>query len=137
VRPIANTLLISAGAALALYAVAVAALAAAGRRTDAAALARFVPDCVVLVRRLLGDARVPRGTKLMLAALLAYLLSPVDLVPDFVPVAGQLDDAILLALALRRLVRGAGPEIVRRHWPGPERSLAAVLRLAGVSSSGL
>jgi uncharacterized membrane protein YkvA (DUF1232 family) len=68
----------------------------------------------------------------MLVALLAYLLSPLDLVPDFVPVAGQLDDAILLALVLRRLVRTAGPELVYRHWPGPQRSLAAVLRLSGV-----
>jgi hypothetical protein len=114
VRAIASTLLIAAGAALALYAAAVAALAAAGRRTDAAALARFVPDCVVLVRRLLGDPRVPRPTKLMLVALLAYLLSPID-----------------LALALRHLVRTAGPQVVSRHWPGPERSLAVVLRLAG------
>jgi uncharacterized membrane protein YkvA (DUF1232 family) len=129
-------MLIAAGAALALYAAAVAALAAAGRHGDAAALARFVPDCIVLVRRLLGDPRVPRTTKLMLVLLLAYLISPIDLVPDFVPVAGQLDDAILLALVLRRLVRGAGPEIVGRHWPGPQRSLAVVLRLAGAAAAG-
>jgi uncharacterized membrane protein YkvA (DUF1232 family) len=115
---------------IALYAGAVGALVLAGRRTDAAAVARFVPDCVVLVRRLLRDSRVPWGSRLMLGALLLYLLSPIDLVPDFVPVAGQLDDALLLALALRRLVRAAGPQVVRASWPGPERSLDVVLRLA-------
>jgi uncharacterized membrane protein YkvA (DUF1232 family) len=66
----------------------------------------------------------------LLGALLAYLLSPIDLVPDFVPVAGHLDDALLIALALRHLLRAAGPEAVRAHWPGPERSLDVVLRVA-------
>ncbi len=51
--------------------------------------------------------------------------------PDFIPVAGQLDDAIVLALVLRSVLRGSGPELVREHWRGPERSLAVVLRLAG------
>jgi uncharacterized membrane protein YkvA (DUF1232 family) len=115
---------------VALYAAAVLALVVAGRRGDAAALARFVPDCVVLVRRLLGDPRVPRRGRLVLGGLLLYLVSPIDLVPDFVPVAGQLDDAILLALVLRWLLRTAGPELVAAHWPGPERSLAIVLRAA-------
>lgn len=113
------------------YAIAVAALAAAGRRTDAAALARFVPDCIVLVRRLLRDPRVPLHSKLLLGALVLYLASPIDLVPDFVPLAGQLDDALLLALVLRHLVRRAGAEVVASHWPGPLRSLNAVLRLSG------
>ena len=114
---------------VALYAAAVLALAIAGRRGDAAALARFVPDCVVLVRRLLGDPRVPGRVRLLLVLALAYLVFPIDLVPDFVPVAGQLDDAIVLALVLRQVVRAAGPVIVREHWPGPARSLAVVLRL--------
>jgi uncharacterized membrane protein YkvA (DUF1232 family) len=125
-----SALVIGLAAAVALYAAAVGALVVAGRRTDAAALARFGPDCVVLVRRLLGDRRVPRRVRLALAALLVYLLSPIDLVPDFVPVAGQLDDALLLALALRLLLRASGPEIVRERWPGPPRSLEVVLRLA-------
>jgi uncharacterized membrane protein YkvA (DUF1232 family) len=115
---------------VALYAAAVLTLAVAGRRGDAAALARFIPDCVVLVRRLLGDPRVPRRVRLLLVLALAYLVFPVDLVPDFVPVAGQLDDAIVLALVLRQAVRAAGPAVVRQHWPGPARSLAVVLRLA-------
>jgi uncharacterized membrane protein YkvA (DUF1232 family) len=127
---VGEPLVIGLVAAIALYAAAVGALVVAGRRTDAAVLARFVPDCVVLVRRLLRDPRVPWRSRIVLAALLVYLLSPIDLVPDFVPVAGQLDDALLLALALRHLVRAAGVEVVRTSWPGPERSLRVVLRLA-------
>jgi uncharacterized membrane protein YkvA (DUF1232 family) len=115
---------------VALYAGFVLALVAAGRRADAAALARFVPDCVVLVRRLLSDGRVPRRHRLALGALLVYLASPIDLVPDFIPVAGQLDDAVLLVLVLRGLLKSAGAGVVREHWPGPERSLAVVLRAA-------
>ena len=124
-------LLVAAAVALALYAALVVALVLAGRRTDARALAGFVPDCVVLVRRLLADPHVPRGRKLLLVALLAYLALPFDLVPDVIPVAGQLDDAIAVALVLRVVLRGAGAHVVREHWPGPERSLRAVLRLAG------
>ena len=115
---------------VALYAALVAALALAGRRADAAALARFVPDCVVLVRRLLGDPRIARRHRLALGGLLLYLASPIDLVPDFIPVAGQLDDAVLLVLVLRGLLRSAGAGVVREHWPGPERSLDLVLRAA-------
>ncbi len=127
-----DELLIAAAAALVAYAVLVAGLVVAGRRTDARALAGFVPDCVVLVRRLLGDPRVPRARKLLLVGLLAYLMLPFDLVPDVIPVAGQLDDAIAVALVLRVVLRGAGPDAIREHWPGPERSLRPILRLAGV-----
>lgn len=123
-----ESLLVAAAVVLALYAALVVGLVIAGRRADAAALARFVPDCVVLVRRFLGDPRVPRHSRLALGALLVYLVSPIDLVPDFVPVAGQLDDALLVALVFRALVRSAGPELVREHWPGSPESLAVVLR---------
>jgi uncharacterized membrane protein YkvA (DUF1232 family) len=128
----ADEWLVLAAAALALYALAVAALVLAGRRTDARALAGFVPDCLVLVRRLLGDPRVPRSRKLLCAALAAYLALPFDLVPDFIPVAGQLDDAILVALVLRSVLRAAGTDLLAEHWPGPERSREAVRRLAAV-----
>jgi uncharacterized membrane protein YkvA (DUF1232 family) len=56
---------------------------------------------------------------------------PFDLIPDFIPVAGQLDDAVLVAFVLRRVVRTNDPELVRELWPGPESSLSLVLRLAG------
>jgi uncharacterized membrane protein YkvA (DUF1232 family) len=121
---------VAAGVVLA-YAGFVLVLLVLGRRADACAVARFVPDCVVLFRRLLADPRVRRRDKLLLAALVPYLLLPFDLVPDFIPVAGQLDDAVLVALVLRRVVRGAGREVVEEHWPGPCTSLTLVLRLAG------
>jgi len=125
---------LAAAGAVALYALAVLALVLAGRRSDARAFAGFLPDCVVLLRRLLADPRVPRRHKLALGALVAYLAMPIDLVPDFIPVAGQLDDAILLMVVLRRVLRGSGDALLREHWPGPERSLAVVLRLAGQPS---
>ncbi|HEU4975979.1 MAG TPA: DUF1232 domain-containing protein [Baekduia sp.] len=116
---------------LAAYALFVLVLVLAGRREAARALAGFIPDCVVLVRRLLRDPRVPRRRKLLLWALVAYLALPFDLVPDVIPVAGQLDDALIVALVLRAVLRGAGLDLVREHWPGPGRSLAVVLRLLG------
>jgi uncharacterized membrane protein YkvA (DUF1232 family) len=108
-----------------------AVLLAAGRRTDARALARFVPDCVVLFGRLLSDARISRRAKLALVGLVAYLSMPLDLVPDFIPIVGQLDDAIIVAVVLRTVLRAAGTDLIREHWPGPETSLRTLLRLAG------
>jgi uncharacterized membrane protein YkvA (DUF1232 family) len=114
-----------------LWLVLVLGLLVAGRREDARALATFIPDCIVLVSRLMGDSRVPGRHKLLLAGLLGYLALPFDLVPDFIPVAGQLDDALLVALVLRGFVRSGGDELICEHWPGPERSLQLVLRAAG------
>jgi uncharacterized membrane protein YkvA (DUF1232 family) len=116
------------------YVVLVVLLVVLGRRGDARALARFIPDCIVLSRRLLSDQRVPRAHKLLLLALVAYLAMPFDLVPDFIPVAGQLDDAIIVALVLRHLLRAADPDLIREHWPGPGHSLRTVLRLTGRSA---
>ena len=121
---------IAAAVTLAVYATFVLVLVAAGRRRDARALAGFIPDCIVLLKRLLGDPRVPRRRKLLLGALIGYLAMPIDLVPDFIPVAGQLDDAIIVALVLRAVLRSGGPELLREHWPGPESSLNTVSRLA-------
>jgi uncharacterized membrane protein YkvA (DUF1232 family) len=118
-------------ATLALYALFVVALYVRGRKSDARALAGFIPDCVVLFSRLLRDRRVPRRGKLWLALLVGYLSMPFDLVPDFIPVAGQLDDAIIVAFVLRAVLRASGPELAREHWPGPSSSLELVLRIAG------
>ena len=106
-------------------------LVLAGRRHDARAVATLIPDLIVLVSRLARDPRVPRRRKLILFGLVAYLALPFDLVPDFVPVAGQLDDAIVVALVLRRFIRGGGEPLIRELWPGPEASLTLILRLAG------
>jgi uncharacterized membrane protein YkvA (DUF1232 family) len=94
-------------------------------------IARVLPACAILLRRLLGDPRVSRRRKLLLALVVAYLAFPLDLIPDFIPVLGQLDDALVIALALRSILRDAGPETVREHWPGPPESLGMLLRLAG------
>ena len=68
--------------------------------------------------------------KALLIVAIAYLVMPIDLVPDFIPVAGQLDDAILVALVLRTVLRGAGEPLLHEHWPGPPASLDVIRRLA-------
>ena len=84
------------------------ALVVAGRRASARDVARFIPDCIGLVRRLLGDPRVPRRHKLLLGAVVGYLALPFDLVPDFLPVVGQVDDVLVVWLALRVVLGGSG-----------------------------
>ena len=106
----ASTLLIAGAIVLAAYALFLAGLVLAGRRQEARALAGLIPDCALLIRRLLRDERVPRRSKLLLIALLAYLALPFDLVPDFIPVVGQLDDAIIAALVLRSVLRSLDHE---------------------------
>jgi uncharacterized membrane protein YkvA (DUF1232 family) len=123
-------LLLGAAVAIALYGAMVVALVFAGRRGDARALAGFVPDCLVLFKRLMGDPRVGRRRKALIGVLLVYLALPFDLVPDFIPVAGQLDDAIVVALVLRIVLRGAGEALLLELWPGPERSLRLIRRMA-------
>jgi uncharacterized membrane protein YkvA (DUF1232 family) len=117
-------------AAVIVYALFVAVLALAGRRSDARAVAGFIPDCIVLFRRLLGDPRMPRRYRFIVVALLGYLALPFDVVPDFIPVAGQLDDAIVVALVLRAILRAGGLDLIEEHWPGPRSSLSLILRLA-------
>jgi uncharacterized membrane protein YkvA (DUF1232 family) len=121
-------LAIGLGTCLLVCALAVGALALAGRGADARALARFVPDCVVLFRRLLADERIPRRRKLALVALLGYLASPIDVVPDFIPVVGQLDDVLAVVLALRFVLRSADDDLLAEHWPGSPRALALLRR---------
>jgi uncharacterized membrane protein YkvA (DUF1232 family) len=129
-----SSLLIVAACILVVYAVFVVALIVAGRGRDARDVARFIPDCIVLVRRLLGEPRVHRRQKLLLGALVGYLALPFDLVPDFIPVAGHIDDLLVVVLALRVVLRASGSELLREHWPGPESSLAVVQRLVGVAT---
>ena len=95
---------------------------------------RLLPDLVRLVRRLAADGTLPRGVRVRLWLLLAYLLCPVDLVPDFIPVLGWADDVVVVAWALRGVVRRAGPTALERHWPGGDAGQEVVARLAGVPS---
>jgi uncharacterized membrane protein YkvA (DUF1232 family) len=115
------------GVAVLVWALFVGGLLVAGRREWAVAAARFVPDCVVLMQRLVRDERVPRRRKALLVAAAGYLALPFDLVPDFIPVAGQLDDALIVGLVLRHVLRGAGEGIVREHWPGPPEGLQLLI----------
>ena len=95
---------------------------------------RLLPDLLRLLRRLLADKSLGAGVRIRLALLLAYLLSPIDLVPDFVPVLGYADDVIIVAFVLRSVIARAGEEAVRRHWPGTPDGLQLILRLAGLGT---
>ena len=134
-RTVASWLVDGLAVGACLYVLTVIAFAVAGRGEAAKVVARFVPDCVVLFGRLMRDPRVPRRRKLLVVTLLPYLAMPFDLVPDFIPVAGQLDDAVLVAFVLRRIARG-DPRLLVEHWPGPKSSLNFLLRLVGVSATG-
>ncbi|MCF6467016.1 DUF1232 domain-containing protein [Nonomuraea sp. MG754425] len=94
---------------------------------------RLLPDVLRLVRRLAADDGLPRGVRVRLVLLLAYLAVPIDLVPDFIPILGYADDAIIVVAVLRSVVRRAGPAAVRRHWPGTDDGFAALVRLTGLN----
>ena len=100
-----------------------------GRGVDSREVARFIPDCIVLLKRLLGDPRVPRRAKIAVALLIPYLAWPLDLVPDFIPVVGQLDDAIFVAAAVAYVARTAGRNVVKELWPGSDRGLQIVVAI--------
>jgi uncharacterized membrane protein YkvA (DUF1232 family) len=121
------------GTVVVLYAAAVAAFVIAGRRTDARALAGIAPDCAVLLRRLARERRLSWPRRIAVAACAAYVLFPLDLIPDAIPVAGQVDDAIVVAIGLRVALRGASPAAIVRNWPGPQASLRIILWLAGMN----
>jgi uncharacterized membrane protein YkvA (DUF1232 family) len=111
--------------------VAILALVLAGRRSAARELATLIPNLVVLFKGLLRDPAVPRSSKVLLGLAVLWLVSPIDLVPEFVPVAGPLDDAIVAALVLRHVLRRTDPDVLRRHWRGDQ---AVLDRLAGTRS---
>lgn len=94
---------------------------------------RLLPDVLRLVRRLTADKTLPRGVRIRLGLLVAYLAMPIDLIPDFIPVLGYADDAIIVTAVLRGVVRRAGIEAVRAHWPGSDDGFAAVARLTGLN----
>jgi uncharacterized membrane protein YkvA (DUF1232 family) len=93
---------------------------------------RLLPDLLRLLKRLAADRDLPRGVRMRLGLLLAYLAIPIDLIPDFIPVLGYADDAIIAVVVLRSTVRRAGLDAVRAHWPGTDDGFATVCRLAGL-----
>jgi uncharacterized membrane protein YkvA (DUF1232 family) len=103
------------------------------RDTSLGDLVRVVPDVLRLVRDLLRDGSVPAAARLALAGLLAWLLSPIDLVPEFIPVIGPLDDVVVAILVLRFVRRRIGADGLRRRWRGSPEGFELLARLVGHS----
>jgi uncharacterized membrane protein YkvA (DUF1232 family) len=95
-------------------------------------LLRLLPDVLRLLKRLAADPQLPRRIRVVLAGLLIFLASPIDLIPDFIPVLGYADDVIITALVLRWVARTASPTVLATHWPGTPDGLTALCRLCGL-----
>jgi uncharacterized membrane protein YkvA (DUF1232 family) len=126
-----RTWLLALGIAVAVWLLLVLVLIVAGRRTAARELATLLPNLILLFKDLARDPRVPRGSKWLLALAGLWLVSPIDLIPEFIPVFGPLDDAVVAALVLRHIVKVAGREVVAEHWRGEPSTLDRILRVAG------
>ena len=120
---------------VAIYLVLVIGLILSGRRVAAKELATLLPNLILLFKDLLRDERVPRRSKIALGIAAVWLLSPIDLLPEFLPVIGPLDDAVVAALVLRYLVKRSGPDVMRDHWRGEPATLDTILRAAGIPVS--
>ena len=128
-------LLIAGGVLVGLWLLAAVVLLVIGRRTIARELVTFLPNLVRLFRGLLGDERVPRSSKVLLLLGAVWLASPIDLIPEFLPGVGAMDDAVVAGLLLRHVVKRAGPDVVKDHWRGDPRTIGLLLRAARVSST--
>lgn len=132
-------LLLGVGGGLVVaWVVLILALVLASRRYERPALGevlRLLPDLLRLLRRLAADVSLPRGTRVWLVLLFVYLAIPIDLIPDFIPVIGYADDAIIVALMLRMVARRAGPQALSQHWPGSPTGLRAILNIVGIADS--
>ena len=126
-------LLIAGLVVVVVWLIAVVVLLFLGRKTLARELISLLPNLVRLFRGLLGDERVPRSSKALLVLGGMWLASPIDLIPEFLPGIGAIDDAVVAGLVLRHVVKRAGPDVVRDHWRGDPRTIAVLLRAAGVS----
>jgi uncharacterized membrane protein YkvA (DUF1232 family) len=127
-----RTLLLALAMVLALYLVLVVGLVLSGRKIAAKELATLLPNLIRLFKDLAKDPRVPRRAKVVLALAAVWLISPIDLLPEFLPVLGPLDDAVVAALALRYVIQLAGVDVVREHWQGDPSTLDAILRAARI-----
>jgi uncharacterized membrane protein YkvA (DUF1232 family) len=111
---------------------AVVALSVRRSRVALIELARLVPLCLALLRDVMRDPAVPRRAKIAPALVIAYLAVPIDLIPDFIPGLGHLDDALIVAWAIRHLIAAAGRDRVNANWKGDPATLEHILRLARV-----
>jgi uncharacterized membrane protein YkvA (DUF1232 family) len=93
-------------------------------------LLRSLPALAVMIARLVGDPALPRSVKIALAAAVVYLASPFDLVPDYIPFLGYVDDLLLAAIVLDGLLNFVDRDLLLRYWPGTERALDALARTA-------
>jgi uncharacterized membrane protein YkvA (DUF1232 family) len=126
-----HTLIVALGIAVGVWLVAIAALCAFGKPSTARELVTLVPNLLRLFRGLMKDPRVPGRAKVLLALGAVWLASPIDLLPEFLPVIGPLDDAIVAAVVLRYLVNHTGRGVIEDHWQGQPETLDRVLRFFG------
>lgn len=128
--------LVAALMVLATWAIVVlAAWRKAPSRAAAVEAARLLPDLLRLTAGLARDPATPRSCKVALAGLAVWLASPIDLIPEFVPVIGPLDDIVVTAIVLRWVGRRVGVDALRAHWAGSEAGFQLVLRLLGRSAA--
>lgn len=132
----AHGLVVGLAIAVCVWLAAIVALAVFGRVGAARELIGLVPNLLRLFKDLVRDERVPRSSKVWLGVAAVWLASPIDLIPEFIPVLGPLDDAIVAAVVLRHLVRTAGSEVVYEHWRGEPATISRVLRIFGVDTAG-
>jgi len=123
-----HSLLIALAVALAIWAIAIGLLFAFVRRSAARELATLIPNLVLLFRGLLGDRRVPRSSKALLWGAVLWIVSPIDLIPEFIPVIGPLDDAVVAALVLRFVLKRTEREVLFEHWRGDPATLERLIR---------
>lgn len=127
-------LLVALGIAVAIWLLLLVVLVLLGKRTHARELAGLLPNLIRLFKGLLQDERVPRSSKWLLVLAVAWIASPIDLIPEFIPFLGPLDDAVVAVVVLRHLVKRAGPTVVKDHWHGGDETLQLILRLSGHKS---
>jgi uncharacterized membrane protein YkvA (DUF1232 family) len=129
-----HTVLVGIAITAVVYAAFLGVLIVIGRRTEAKQLALLLPNLILLFKDLASDPRVPRGSKVLLLVGVVWFASPIDLIPEFIPVLGPLDDVVVAALILRHLVRSAGADVVAEHWRGERGTLDRILRLGNQRS---
>ena len=125
-----RTVMVSLAVLAAFYCVVLLVLVLLGRRTAAKEVALLLPNVLVLFNGLVHDQRVPRGSKVLLVLGAAWVASPIDLIPEFIPFLGPLDDAVVAALVLRHVLRTAGDDVIAEHWRGEPETLNRLLRFS-------